>query len=73
LLLSARTRGGDFGTVNKGACQQLLIKCYLATGQFDKAIATANDLINSSGYSLMTNSFGTFVNPMPTFTILPVM
>jgi hypothetical protein len=56
---------GDFGTVTKGACQQLLIKCYLATGQFDKAIATANDLINSSGHSLMTNSFGTFVNPMP--------
>jgi hypothetical protein len=57
--------GGDFGLVNKGACQQLLIKCYLATGQFDKAIATANDLINSSGYSLMTNTFGTFINPMP--------
>ncbi|MCQ6957744.1 RagB/SusD family nutrient uptake outer membrane protein [Mucilaginibacter aquariorum] len=56
---------GDFGGVNKGACQQLLIKCYLATGQFDKAIATADNLINSSGYSLMTNSFGTFVNPMP--------
>jgi hypothetical protein len=56
---------GDFGAVTKGACQQLLIKCYLATGQFDKAIATANDLINNSGHSLMTNSFGTFVNPMP--------
>ena len=56
---------GDFGTVTKGACQQLLIKYYLATSQFDKAIATANDLINSSGHSLMTNSFGTFVNPMP--------
>jgi len=44
----------------------LLIKCYLATAQFDKAIATANDLINSSGYSLMTNNFGTFINPNPT-------
>ena len=57
---------GDFGTVTKGACQQLLIKCYLATGQFDKAISTANDLINSSGYSLMTNTFGSFINPAPT-------
>ncbi|HVI45153.1 MAG TPA: RagB/SusD family nutrient uptake outer membrane protein [Chitinophaga sp.] len=55
----------DFGMVNKGACQQLLIKCYLAAGQFDNAIAVANTLINSSGYSLMTAPFGTFVNPMP--------
>ena len=56
---------GDYGTVTKGACQQLLIKCYLAAGEFDKAIAVANTLINSSGYSLMTEPFGTFVNPMP--------
>lgn len=56
---------GDFGMVNKGACQQLLIKCYLAAGQFDNAIAVAGTLINGSGYSLMTVPFGTFVNPMP--------
>jgi hypothetical protein len=56
---------GDFGTVTKGTCQQLLIKCYLASGAFDKAIAVASALINSSGYSLMTAPFGTFVNPMP--------
>ncbi|PWV47757.1 RagB/SusD family nutrient uptake outer membrane protein [Chitinophaga sp. S165] len=56
---------GDYGMVTKGACQQLLIKCYLAAGEFDKAIAVANTLINSSGYSLMTEPFGTFVNPMP--------
>lgn len=55
----------DFGMVNKGACQQLLIKCYLATGAFDKAIAVAGTLINSSGYSLMTAPFGAFENPMP--------
>lgn len=54
------------GMVNKGACRQLLIKCYLATGQYDKAIAQADMLINSSGYSLMTNTFGTFVSPLPT-------
>lgn len=53
------------GMINKGACRQLLIKCYLATGQWDKAIAQADTLINQSGYSLMTNNFGTFVNPFP--------
>jgi len=55
----------DYGAITKGACQQLLIKCYLAAGEFDKAIAVANTLIGSSGYSLMTAPFGTFVNPMP--------
>ncbi|MCF6403092.1 RagB/SusD family nutrient uptake outer membrane protein [Chitinophaga filiformis] len=55
----------DFGMVNKGACQQLLIKCYLAAGEFDKAITVANDLINNSGRSLMWDPFGAFVNPMP--------
>ena len=53
------------GMVNKGTCRHLLIKCYLATGQFDKAIAEADLLINGSGYSLMTDNFGTFINPMP--------
>ncbi len=56
---------GDFGMVTKGACQQLLIKCYLSVGEFDKAIAVANSLISSSGFSLMEAPFGTFVNPMP--------
>lgn len=53
------------GMVTKGACRQLLIKCYLVQGKFDKAIEQANMLINSSGYSLMKENFGTFVNPMP--------
>lgn len=53
------------GMINKGACRQLLIKCYLATGQYDKAIEQADILINSSGYSLMKNTFGTFINPYP--------
>ena len=53
------------GLVNKGACRQLLIKCYLATGQFDKAIAQADLLIGSSGYSLALNNFGSFINPYP--------
>jgi len=53
------------GMINKGACRQLLIKCYLATGQWDKAIQQADTLINNSGYSLMKQNFGTFINPSP--------
>lgn len=53
------------GMVNKGACRQLLIKCYLANGEFEKAKLQADTLINLSGYSLMQNKFGTFVNPFP--------
>jgi starch-binding outer membrane protein, SusD/RagB family len=53
------------GMVNKAACRQLLIKIYLANGQYDKAIEQADILINTSGYSLMTANFGTFVNPYP--------
>lgn len=52
------------GMVNKGACRQLLLKCYMATGQWDKAIAQADTLINNSGYALMTTTFGTFENPL---------
>lgn len=54
------------GMINKGACRQLLIKCYLATGQWDKALAQADTLIDHSGYSLMTNNFGTFISPYAT-------
>ncbi len=50
----------ETGMVNKGACRMLLIKCYLAIGQWQKAKDLADVLINQSGYSLMRNSFGTF-------------
>lgn len=46
------------GMVNKEACRQLLIKCYLATGQFAKAEEQANILIDQSGLALMKESFG---------------
>ena len=51
------------GQVNKGACRQLLIKCYLATGQFEKAKNEATILINQSGFRLMQeeDNFGTFI------------
>lgn len=48
------------GMVNKGACRMLLAKCYLATGQWEKAKLQTDTLINNSGYSLMQNSFGTW-------------
>lgn len=51
---------GYIGMVNKGACRQLLIKCYLASGRFADAEAQANILINQSGYALMQNTFGIF-------------
>ncbi|MXV13804.1 RagB/SusD family nutrient uptake outer membrane protein [Hufsiella ginkgonis] len=55
----------DYGDVNKAACQHLLVKFYLAAGNFDKAIEVANAVITGSGYSLMQSNFGTFVNPAP--------
>lgn len=48
------------GMVNKGACRMLLAKCYLATGQWQKAKDQLDILINQSGYALMQNTFGTF-------------
>ncbi|RZJ91457.1 MAG: RagB/SusD family nutrient uptake outer membrane protein [Chryseobacterium sp.] len=60
-----QSRMAYIGMVNKAACRQLLIKCYLAIGQWDKAIDQANILINQSGYALMTSNFGTFDNPNP--------
>ncbi|MFV0521766.1 MAG: RagB/SusD family nutrient uptake outer membrane protein [Mangrovibacterium sp.] len=46
------------GMVNKAACRQLLIKCYLASGRFAEAEEQANILIESSGYALMESPFG---------------
>ncbi|MCI1731094.1 MAG: RagB/SusD family nutrient uptake outer membrane protein [Prevotella sp.] len=51
----------DIGMVNKEACLHLLAKCYLVTGQYDKAEQTATDLISNYGLHLMENPFGTFV------------
>jgi hypothetical protein len=50
-----------WGTVNQEACMQLLIKCYLALGEFKKAEDMATDLINNHGLALMQNPFGTNV------------
>ena len=46
------------GMVNQEACMHLLVKCYLATGQYDNAEKVATDLINNHGLKLMTEPFG---------------
>ena len=46
------------GQVNQEACMHLLVKCYLAVGDYAKAEATATDLINNHGLKLMTEPFG---------------
>lgn len=51
---------GSIGGVNKGACRMLLSKIYLALGEYQKAKEQLDVLINSSGYALMTEPFGTF-------------
>lgn len=48
-----------YGMVNQEACMQLLIKCYLAVGEYSKAEQMATDLINNHGLALMTEPFGT--------------
>jgi len=50
------------GMINKGGCRMLLAKCYLATGQWQKAKEQLDILIDQSGYSLMQDPFGTW-NP----------
>ena len=53
------------GMVNKAACRMLLAKCYLATGQWQKAKDQMDILIDQSGYSLIQGGadlgkYGTF-------------
>lgn len=49
----------NYGMVNQEACMQLLIKCYLAVGEYSKAEKMATDLINNHGLALMIEPFGT--------------
>ena len=48
------------GQVNQEGCMHLLVKCYLAVGEYAKAEAMATDLINNHGLKLMTENFGTW-------------
>jgi len=59
------------GMVNKGACRMLLAKCYLATGQWQKAKDQLDILIDQSGYSLIqggTDKYGKFGLDWPNFS-----
>jgi len=48
------------GTVNKEACMLLLAKCYLVTGQYEKAEQVCSNLITNQGLALMEAPFGEF-------------
>ncbi len=48
----------DRGRVSKGAAAHLLTKINLALGDFDKAIASASQIIDGGVYSLMRTPFG---------------
>lgn len=48
----------DKGDVNRGAIGHLLTKVNLALGLFDEAIASADQVINSGTFKLMTTRFG---------------
>ncbi|MCF0176063.1 MAG: RagB/SusD family nutrient uptake outer membrane protein [Bacteroidales bacterium] len=52
----------EIGSPNKGGCRMLLSKVYLALGEYAKAKEVLDVIINQSGYSLMTENFGTFIN-----------
>lgn len=47
-----------YGMVNKEACRMLLAKLYLSIGEWKKAERQCDELINSSGLSLMKTPFG---------------
>ena len=48
------------GQVNQEGCMHMLVKCYLAVGEYAKAEQVATDLINNHGLKLMTENFGTW-------------
>lgn len=57
-----RKRSFIWAVSNQEACKQLLIKCYLVVGEYQKAEQLATDLINNHGLALMNAPFGTNVS-----------
>ena len=47
------------GRVTSGAANHLLAEMYIITGDYDQAISAATEVIDNSGYALMTGRFGT--------------
>lgn len=50
------------GRIVKGAADHLLTEVYISLGEYDKAITSASDVINSGLYKLMTERFGSEMN-----------
>lgn len=50
------------GHVAKAAADHLLAETYISTGNYDKAIAAASNVINDGQYKLMTARFGTLAS-----------
>lgn len=53
-----------YGMINKEACRHLYVKCLLAAGEYAEAERQATILIEQSGHSLMTSTFGTEVKSL---------
>lgn len=51
------------GYVNKAACRFLLAKIYMAVGKFQEAKDQLDILIDRSGFALMTEPFGDYIQP----------
>lgn len=52
----------DYGRLSRAAADQLLAEIYITTGEYDKAIAAATEVINDPQYELMTERFGTMTD-----------
>jgi len=50
------------GRIVKAAADHLLSEVYISLGEYDKAVASANDVIDSGLYKLMTERFGSEAN-----------
>jgi hypothetical protein len=57
------------GQVNRAAGNHLLTKIYLSLREFDKAIASASWVVESSGHHLMKERFGAYAND-PKYNIM---
>lgn len=52
----------DLGRLSQAAADHLLAEIYITTGEYDKAIAAATNVIDDPQYELMTERFGNFVD-----------
>lgn len=50
------------GNITKAAANQLLAEIYITTGEYDKSIQAASQIIDDPQYKLMTERFGTFAD-----------